>query len=104
MTLDEYQEKAGTFQIPSAPPEERVFGLLEEAGEIAGIFKRMLRGDYPVHEAGPKLAKELGDVLWYVARVAADNEWKLSDIAIENINKLDSRKIRNLILGTGGER
>jgi NTP pyrophosphatase (non-canonical NTP hydrolase) len=104
MSLDEYQTKAGEFQLPSAPPEERVMGLLEEAGEVAGLFKRLMRGDYTPDVVATKLHKELGDILWYLSRVAADNNWTLQDIAESNIEKLESRKVRNLIMGEGGER
>lgn len=104
MHLDEYQKAAGDYQLENAPPEERVFGLLEEAGELAGVFKRMLRGDFPPDVAATKLHKELGDVLWYLARVAADNGWDLSDVAKANLDKLESRKIRNVIMGQGDDR
>ena len=100
-TLDGYQTKAHTFRVPNASGEERVFGLLEEAGEVAGIFKRLLRGDYDDDMAASKLHKELGDVLWYLSQIAHDNGWKLSDVATENISKLESRKFRNVILGSG---
>lgn len=101
--LDDYQTKAGAYQLPNVPPTERVFGLFEEAGEVAGVFKRMARGDF-TDDPGPKLAKELGDVLWYLSRVAADNGWALSDIAQANLDKLESRRIRNTILGAGDNR
>ena len=104
MTLNEFQEKAGTFQVPSAPPEERIMGLFEEAGEVAGLFKRLLRGDYDPDMVATKLHKELGDVLWYVSRIAADNGWTLQSIAEANIDKLESRKVRNLIIGEGSDR
>lgn len=104
MDLNQYQEKAAKYQLPSAPPEERIMGLLEESGEIAGVFKRMLRGDYSSEEAANKLMKELGDNLWYLARIAADNGWTLSQVAAENLDKLESRLIRNTIIGTGSDR
>lgn len=104
MHMDEYQKAAGDYQLESAPPEERVFGLLEEAGEVAGVFKRMMRGDYPPDVAATKLHKELGDQLWYLARIAADNGWDLSDIAKSNLEKLESRRIRGAILGSGSDR
>ena len=104
MTFDDYQSKAFTFRVDTAPPEERVLGLLEEAGEVAGIFKRLLRGDYSPDLAVTKLHKELGDCLWYLSQIALDNGWKLSEIASANIDKLDSRKIRNTILGVGDDR
>lgn len=103
-TFDEYQQQSSTYRVPNSSSEERVFGLLEESGEVAGVFKRLFRGDYNIDVAGQKLAKELGDVLWYVANIAHDNGWKLSDIAKDNLDKLESRKIRNQIMGAGDER
>jgi NTP pyrophosphatase (non-canonical NTP hydrolase) len=81
-----------------------VFGLLEECGEVAGVFKRLFRGDYELDVAGQKLAAELGDVLWYVAGIAKDNDWRLSDIMTANLDKLESRKLRGKILGSGDSR
>ena len=104
MTLDEYQEQAGKFQVPTSAAEERIFGLLSEAGEVAGVFQKLIRGDYEFKEAGARLEKELGDVLWYVSRIAADNNWTLSDIATTNLDKLEDRRIRNLIQGSGDNR
>lgn len=104
LSLNQYQSKAADFRIPTAPPEERVMGLLEEAGEVAAIFKRLLRGDYGPDVAATKLHKELGDILWYVSQIAGDNDWTLEDIANTNIDKLESRKLRNTIMGEGDNR
>ena len=102
--LDDYQIQSGRYRLPSATPEERVFGLLEECGEVAGVFKRLFRGDYGPDIAGPKLAAELGDVLWYIANVAKDNGWKLSDICQANLDKLESRAVRQQLMGEGDSR
>lgn len=102
--FDDYQAAAFKFRVDGSPPEERVMGLLEEAGEVAGLFKRLLRGDYSPDVATTKLHKELGDILWYLSQVAFDNGFKLSEIAQENLNKLESRQIRNVILGNGDNR
>ncbi len=104
MELDKYQEEATAYRLPQASPEERVMGLLEEAGEVAGVFKRLLRGDYDMDVAGTKLHKELGDILWYLSQVAYDNGWKLSDVAMGNLDKLQSRKLRDVIMGSGDNR
>ena len=104
MDLNEYQRRSITFRAPTASPPERVYGLLEEAGEMAGVFKRYFRGDYPNGEFGPKLAGELGDILWYLAGICEDNGWKLEDIAKANLDKLESRQIRGKILGAGSDR
>jgi len=104
MLLDDYQMKAFKYVMPQASPEERVFGLLEESGEVAGVFKRLMRGDYNPDVAMTKLHKELGDVLWYLSQIAFDNGWKLSEVAQSNIDKLESRQVRNLIVGSGDNR
>lgn len=103
MNLDEYQSKASEFALPVSPLE-RVFGVLEEAGEVAGAFKRMERGDYDLPTFSAKLAGELGDVLWYLSQIAQDNNWKLSEIAQSNLDKLNSRSLRGKILGSGSNR
>lgn len=102
--FDDYQQACLAFRIPASPPEERVMGLLEEAGEVAGVFKRMLRGDYDPDQAATKLHKELGDILWYIGGIAYDNGWKLSEIAQANLDKLESRKLRGVIMGSGDMR
>jgi len=102
--FDDYQHRAFTFRVESASAEERVMGLLEESGEIAGVFKRLLRGDFDPDMAATRLHKELGDILWYLSQIAYDNGWKLSEIASTNIDKLTSRQIRGTILGNGDNR
>lgn len=103
MDLNEYQTKAAAFAL-DVSPIERVFGLVSEAGEVAGCFQRAERGDYNFDVFSNKLAKELGDVLWYLSKIAHDNGWELSQIAQDNLEKLESRKIRGLILGSGDNR
>lgn len=82
--------------------EYTALGLASEAGEFAGKVKKMIRdGSTPNLEA---MAAELGDVLWYVARAAAELELHLSDVATLNVEKLKSRKERNTISGEGDNR
>lgn len=106
MGFDLYQQTAATYRAANVPDEERVFGLFEEAGEVAGIYKRIVRGDYKDNpaEANVKLKKELGDVLWYLSQVALDNGFQLGEIAQMNIDKLEDRRQRNALLGTGSDR
>ncbi len=79
-------------------------GLMAETGEVAAVFQKLIRGDFPYDVALTKLQKELGDVLWHVAQIAADNGWDLGDVAQDNLDKLESRQIRGKILGAGDER
>lgn len=104
MLLNDYQSEAAQYRVKGSPPEERVMGLLEEAGEVAAVFKRLLRGDYGPDVAASKLHKELGDILWYVGQIASDNDWTLAEVAQSNLEKLESRKLRNQIVGSGDDR
>lgn len=103
-SIDAYQDKIKDFRLSSYSPEAAVMGLLAEAGEVAAVFQKLMRGDYDLDVAVTKLHKELGDVLWHVAAIASDNGWELSDVLGENIDKLESRKLRNTILGSGDNR
>ena len=50
--------------------EALYYGLIEEVGELAGIFKRHYRGDenrqLELPEVREKMIKELGDICWYL--------------------------------------
>lgn len=65
--------EAMTFAVlqPKDPraESEASFGLIEEAGEVAGVFKRKARGDAGGLDKA-KLTKELGDLWWYTVRCA----------------------------------
>ena len=50
------------------------------------------------------MAKELGDVLWYVAQLASELGLELDQIAQVNLDKLLSRQHRGVLSGSGDER
>jgi NTP pyrophosphatase (non-canonical NTP hydrolase) len=81
-------------------------GLVGEAGEVAEHAKKAIRDDggavSPQRRAA--IAKELGDVLWYVTQLASELELELEQIARENLEKLFSRQRRGLLSGSGDER
>lgn len=68
-------------------------GLAEEAGEVAGICKRLIRGrDVDSEKANREhLSEELGDVLWYLSAIADGFELSLDDIWAQNRDKLEER-------------
>ena len=103
MNFKEYQKKAVEFAI--YPEAYKVIyptlGLCGEAGEVAEKVKKQVRdGNFNRHE----VAKELGDVLWYLANLANDIGYSLSEVAAINVDKLQSRKDRNVISGSGDNR
>lgn len=68
-------------------------GLAEEAGEVEGLMKRVLRG-FPqdIERSTPEaFVEELGDVLWYLAACCEAHEISLEDIWQYNIKKLEER-------------
>jgi NTP pyrophosphatase (non-canonical NTP hydrolase) len=109
MTFDEYQQKALRTARPHDANDELmhlVLGLVGEAGEIAEKFKKWVR-DQNSDEAQlnrDDLAKELGDVLWYIAVLAEYLGLNLEDIADKNIAKLADRQKRGVLKGAGDNR
>jgi len=87
-TLDRYQVEALRTAAPS-PDFILGLGIAGEAGEVADQMKKELGHGHDRDRA--KMAKELGDVLWYTAVLADRYGFSLSDVATMNINKLKSR-------------
>lgn len=85
---------------------EKVFGLVGEAGEVADKFKKLIRDKNakPSDEDKKELAKELGDVLWYVNSVGLYLGYSLEEIAQMNLDKVLSRKERGVTKGSGDNR
>jgi NTP pyrophosphatase (non-canonical NTP hydrolase) len=103
MDFNEYQKLAQQTAIYT-DPMYLVTSLMIEAAEASDLFvKLLLRGD-DVEIDKVKVVSELGDVLWNLANMAADQGLKLEDIAIFNVEKLKSRQARGVIKGSGGDR
>ena len=81
-------------------------GLTGEAGEVADKLKKQYRdkGGIITTEAKTDLVKELGDVMWYVTRLAASLGFALCEVASINMGKLMSRAERGTIHGEGDNR
>ncbi|MEQ8822661.1 MAG: MazG nucleotide pyrophosphohydrolase domain-containing protein [Sumerlaeia bacterium] len=88
----------------------RGFGLAEEAGETAGVLKRLLRGDYlrdgeiDRHALADALEKELGDVAWYWVMLASIAGLDPASVLYANLTKLAGRASRGTLRGKGDER
>jgi NTP pyrophosphatase (non-canonical NTP hydrolase) len=80
--------------------------LTEEVGEIAGPLKRAARDNKGVltPEVRDALAKELGDTLWTLTRLANALGFSLEEIARMNVKKINDRVKRNKIKGSGDNR
>lgn len=95
MTLDEYQLAAlRTCSHAWGAAESKGLvnnglGIAGEAGEVADYIKKVIGHHHPLDRE--KMAKELGDVLWYVAALGNDIGVTLEEIATKNIDKLLAR-------------
>jgi len=126
--LNEYQARAGdSDNCAHIGLTYYALGLAGEAGEAADKLKKHFRDDvrcsadclahtgYEHHvdcllptDMTPfrreAFKKELGDVLWYVARFAHHLGFSLEEIGVHNIEKLASRMERGVLGGEGDER
>lgn len=67
-------------------------GVAGEAGEVSEVVKKHLfHGKYTEEEFDEKLKSELGDVLWYLTRLADERGWSLEDLFASNVKKLSAR-------------
>lgn len=86
-----------------------VLGLVSESGEVADKIKKIMRDtNIPLKdlsmETKVEITKELGDCLWYIALIADELEFDLSEVAEGNISKLTSRRNRDKLSGSGDNR
>lgn len=125
MDMDEYQVEA--YRTAVYPKVHRfsypVTMIASEAGELAGKYSKLLRGDVEGgsvsvvdrvmlgqgvdHEEMKRrdlILMEMGDVLWGLAALAHEMGVSLSNVAYMNLNKLQERSDRDSLRGDGDER
>ena len=105
ITATAYQEQAKTTAIfpPERALEYLTLGLVGEAGEVANKIKKVIR-DKKIFRSEVEIASEIGDVLWYCAMLADYLDTNLGKIMEDNIDKLQSRKSRGTLGGSGDRR
>ena len=93
LTANDYQKKAMTTLNPALSKQDvllnGVMGLCGEAGECIDLVKKHLHQGHPLDSE--KLAKELGDVAWYLAETAWALDLPLESILRGNLEKLKKR-------------
>lgn len=124
VSLNDYQAMSNETAV--YPGQGTLIGLmyvalgLGEAGEVQGKVKKILRDDFDEgdiedisiidvnHVVTPEkktaLIGELGDILWYLAQTATELDVDLEEIAVANLEKLNSRKDRGVLQGSGDNR
>lgn len=83
-----------------------VIGLAGETGELCNKYKKVLRdeGGELTEQSLLDMRKEVGDVLWYLDRLAENLGTSLGAEAFNNIKKLKDRHARGVVAGSGDNR
>ena len=68
--------------------EYLMIGLMSEAGEVGGAYKKEIRDRVDNTELS---RDELGDVLWYLQRLCDVYDIKISELMVNNMDKLFNR-------------
>ena len=93
MTVNEYRRQAMATLNPALDKKDvlinSVMGLCGEAGEAIDIVKKWLAQGHELDKE--RLARELGDVAWYLAEAAAALDMPLEQILQGNLDKLIAR-------------
>ena len=93
MEINDYQRLAMTTLNPALDKKDvlinSVMGLCGESGEAIDIVNKWLAQGHELDRA--HLAKELGDVAWYLAEAATALDIPLEDILRANLDKLKAR-------------
>ena len=98
MNFADYQGIIETFAVYPRDNELAAIsylalGLNGEAGEVADQVKKAIRNDGEISaERRAKILDEIGDVLWYITRLAIEFDTPLADIARANVDKLEKRR------------
>lgn len=74
-------------------------GLGGEAGEVLEYVKKSIFHQVPLSK--DTIAKEIGDVMWYVASLCTLYDLDLSDVLTANIDKLAKRYPNGFVPGGG---
>ena len=93
MKINEYQKLAMLTLNKELDKKDilinSVMGLCGESGEAIDIVKKWLAQGHELDK--DHLAKELGDIAWYLAEAATALDLSLEDILQANLDKLKKR-------------
>ncbi|MCO5950865.1 nucleoside triphosphate pyrophosphohydrolase family protein [Mucilaginibacter flavidus] len=96
MEFSKYQQEAIKTRQPY-PKEHDIIvpflGIVGETGSVISELKKKIRDGESYLSFKKNLTIELGDVLWYIANIASQNELSLEDIAAINLEKIQDRWI-----------
>ena len=86
-TYMDFCKHSGRYPI-HREKEYLMIGLMNEAGEVGGAYKKEIRDEVDNKEL---IIEEMGDVLWYLTNLCRVYGITISQLMNGNINKLLSR-------------
>jgi len=101
MELNQYQYEAMKTRLSTADDLYALFNLSGEVGELHSLVAKKIRDNKLDMDL---VKKELGDILWCLAAVVGDFGFTLEDVAEVNLAKLQKRKSRGTLTGSGDNR
>lgn len=88
-SVQDYVEKVDPRAADISEVIHYVLGLCTETGELQDAVKKYIAYGKPVDVVNIK--EELGDLMWYIARLCATYGFTLEEVMETNINKLKTR-------------
>ena len=113
MDFDYYDKEAAKTDVGTSAQDNLepgwmyyVLGLGGESGELLEKVKKLFRDDAGImsKERLEDIKLEMGDVLWYMSRLAKVLGFDMNEVAHANIAKLQRRMHQNKIHGNGDHR
>lgn len=113
MDFDQFQKECAKTDVGTSVQDVLkpgwlyyALGVAGESGELMEKIKKHFRDDggVPTTEFIEAVEKEMGDVLWYMARLGDAFGLSLNQVALANVAKLQSRMDRGKIHGDGDNR
>lgn len=108
MNINDYQKAIAQFAVYPGAGEGKfpevnylVLGLVSEAGELAGKWKKFIRDGELDQEA---FLAEVGDVAWYLTQLCSSAGVTVESVLDYNYKKLSKRKETNTLKGSGDNR
>ncbi len=85
MNLNEYQQRVEAMPLY----DDLLYGAMTELGEVVDIIKKGSRPGRKIDTVW--LGEEIGDVFWYLTRLASEYNLKVEALLDYNIEKLEKR-------------
>lgn len=102
MNINQYQYEARKTRLPTANRDYALLGLVGEVGEVYSLLAKSIRDEKPLDVLS--LKKEIGDCVWFLAAIADDYGFTLGDVLEMNLTKLNKRKAKGTLQGSGDVR